>query len=131
MVRDKFNQLNSRYYLSNMRLVMGGTEDIPATSYKTNTGVVVSSGVTVNADSVSDEHVFNMLNTMQQELPGGVSLTRFNISRTGALNDEVLRVISQTGMYGLVKTEINFLWYGIKFIETPPATDPNAPKTTP
>lgn len=135
-VRDRFNQFNSRYYLTNMRLVMGGIEELPDAKFKSNTGNVVASRVTVDADALSDVYIFNMANAMLQELPGSVGITHMNLLRTGAVTDDMLRTISQTGAFGIVKANVNFTWYGIKFSDTasessPSTSDAHAPPPTP
>ena len=129
VVRQRFDQFNTRYHLSGMRLVMGGIEDVPDPRFKNNTGGIIGSDVSVSADALSDLSIFNSINAMLQEMPGGVKITHIELNRATPITPQVLQTISKTGAFGVVKADLHFTWYGIRFNESPSESDTHAPPT--
>ncbi len=130
-VRQKFNQFNKQYHLSDLKLVMGGIETLPDPQLKTSSIVMISSAVNTSANALSDTHVFQVLNALQQELSGSVKMTKFSLTRKEGISDDLLRSITQSGPVGLVKAQMEFSWYGLQFNETPSDGSANASKSVP
>jgi hypothetical protein len=125
MVLEKFNQYKAQYGLSNLRLSVSPIQDIKDPQYVRKTSAVSSSEVSVELDTLSDERVYELLDAMQQELPGVCKITRLTLSRDHRMDDELLNTLRQKGTYPLVKTAIKFTWYSINPIEVPEIA-PNA-----
>jgi hypothetical protein len=127
-IRDRFNQFKDEYHLNNLRLSMGAIEDLADAQYKRKSNAINSSRVTVDFNALSDEPVFTLITSMQQDLPGGAKVTKLSLTRAdNGLTDDILRVISTTGAYPMVRGNMEFTWLGIKPVE-PGDSNANAKK---
>lgn len=126
MVLEKFNQYKAQYGLNNLRLSVSPIQDIKDPAYMRKTHSISSSEVSVELDTLSDEHVYDLLDVMQQELPGVSKITKLALSRDHPLDTEALTIIEQKGSYPLVKASIKFTWFSINTLDTPVEAAPNA-----
>lgn len=124
-MKENFRKFKNEYYLSNLRLSMAPIVDMKEADYKRDTYSIISSDILVSFDGLSDEFTFDLIEGMQQQLPGSSKITRLSLQRMSNLSPEVLHTISEKGVAAIVKGEIKFMWYGIKPLEN---TDANAPK---
>lgn len=115
-VRDKFDHYNDEYLLGNLRLTMSAIEEVQGSQYRRKNNVMIASDVNVHFEAVADEYVYDMLGAMQQQMAGGIKVTRVRLQRQRGLSDDVLRAISEKGTFPLVVGEIKFKWLGMKFL---------------
>lgn len=126
-VLDKFNQYKGQYNLSNLRLSVSPIVEMKDGQYRRKTSVVTSSDVSIELEVLSDERVYELIETMQQELAGFSRINRLTLAREKKIQDEVMNIIRSKGTFPLIKTGIRFSWYSINPLETPEAP-PNAPR---
>jgi hypothetical protein len=127
MVLEKFNQYKTLYSLNNLRLSVAPIQDVKDGQYKRKTSLVSYSEVNIDLDVLSDESVFELLDTMPKELSGVSKITRVTMSREKPLGEDVLGAIRQRGTYPLIKTGIRFVWFSINPVDSGEAS-PDAKK---
>ena len=126
IVLEKFNQYKAQYGLNNLRLSVSPIQDIKDAAYVRTTSAISSSEVSVELDTLSDERIYELLDTMQQDLPGTCKLTRVLLSREHAIDNELLNALSQKGTYPLIKATIKFTWFSINPVENAAGANTNA-----
>ncbi|NBO18985.1 MAG: hypothetical protein EBV03_07135, partial [Proteobacteria bacterium] len=105
-VLDKFNQYKTQFSLSNLRLSVSPIAEMKDGQYRKKTSLVTSSEVSIELEALTDERVYEMLETMQQELSGFSRISRLTLARERKLDDDVLNAIRTKGVFPLVKTGI-------------------------
>lgn len=118
LLRKKVNEFKPRYYLNDLAITMAPAKDLTGDKYKYKTGNMVSSELTVNFDALTDEDVYSLMQSMQDELSGAVKTTKFSITRQNKATDDSLRQIAKSGQYSMVKGSIQLKWMGIKSADT-------------
>ncbi|MDE3016502.1 MAG: hypothetical protein KGI29_06240 [Pseudomonadota bacterium] len=116
-VREHFGKLRDRYYLNNVHLTMSPITAMAESQYKRNTVGMESSDITLSFEAISDEYVYDMLEAMQQELPGSSRVNQLTLTLTQPLTSGILREISQKGTFPLVSGKIEFTWFGVSPME--------------
>lgn len=119
-IKKKFDDYRGTYFLDNLSLTVDPPQE--SASGKRANSAIMTSNVQVTFDAVNDEHVYRLIDAMENELPGVVRMTLVNIGRQGKLTEEELRALAKNGRIALVRGELRFTWLGIKNI------DPNASK---
>lgn len=127
MVLEKFNQFKTQYTLSSMRMTVSNAQEVKDGIFKRKNSNVNFSDVVVNFDVMSDENIFQLVDSLREELPGISKVVRVNMYRQRPFDDEIYQQISQKGSYPLIKSEIRFIWFGINSIEPPAASSPATP----
>jgi hypothetical protein len=117
-IKKTFDQFKKRYRLSEANLDLSTPVEL-VDIYKTDTTVVVSSEVTVKFKAITDEYVFSFIDAVLKELPGYVKVEMLQMSRTGEVNDDLLRRISKGENPELVAGSMTFQWRDLKDISTP------------
>lgn len=117
VIRKKFDEFKDRFYLSNLRMTMGPVQEMQGNKYKRNSHVVIASEVGFQFDALSDEDIYSLMQTIQNELPGTARVTKFMIERKSMVTPSILSDISQNGTAPVVSGEVNFLWFGMKPVE--------------
>lgn len=112
-----FNSFSDKYFLSGVRLSMGGLDDMKDAKYVRKTNKMVSRTVNVNFSALSDEYVFGVLNDMPKTMAGSTRMTRMVLTRQSEVNDSILRQITQKGAYPLMNGELQFTWIGIQPVD--------------
>lgn len=125
---DKFNLFRSQILLMNMRLSMSSIQEMGEAQFRRKTNAVNWSEVTVGMDALSDEHIYGLIKTIQENLPGISAISRLSIAKTGSLSETTLRAVSEKGPVPLVKADMKFVWFGINPVEAAEGTATNAPK---
>lgn len=125
-LRKKVNEFKPRYFLNDLSLTMAPTQEMAGGKYRYNTGVIVSSELSVNFDALTDEDIYSLIQAMDKEFSGSVRVTRFSITRERKVTDDSLREIARNGQYSMVKGSMQMGWLGIKSFETaaPPGRNP-------
>lgn len=86
--------------------------------------IVLNNELSVEFEGMSDELVFSFMDSLSEELPGYLQLTRLRIDRADDINQKLLNKISQErSLYPTVRGNMTFTW---KTLKTKP--DPNAAK---
>lgn len=117
-LRQHFDMYKLQYFLGkDSRVNMPAIQEIKDPKYKRNTFVAEISEVTVGFDALTDEDIYGLLQSLKQELPGAVKITKFSIARQNSLTDATIRMILETGQERLVSGAIQFTWYGIKSVD--------------
>jgi hypothetical protein len=116
-LREKIEEFKTRYFLNDLSITMGPVQELTGDKYHYKSNVMVSSELTIDFDTLSDEDIFSFLQSLQNELAGGLKVTRFTISRQNKVTDEGLRTIAKNGQYSMVKGETKFVWMGIKAVD--------------
>jgi len=131
VLRKKFDMLKAQYFLNKAKFIMGAVEELKGAKFKSTSNTVVDSEVSIECEAISDEDVYNFIQSLQQELPGVIRMTEFSITRLNRVTDDALRQIAEKGQYSLVKAELKFVWYGIRTQDStnPPATPTNSTDT--
>jgi hypothetical protein len=132
VLRDKVEEFKTRYFLNDLSIAMGPVQELTGDKYKLKSGQMVNSELTVDFDTLTDEDIFSFLMALQNELPGGLRVSQFTITRLNKVTDEALRVIAKTGQYSMAKGQAKFSWMGIKTPESsPPVAVPAVNKALP
>lgn len=116
-LRVKIEDFKTRYFLNGLSITMGAIKDMPDPKYRYKSSQMISSELTVDFDTLTDEDMFSFLNALENELAGGLRVSQFNIERVSKVNDEALRAIAKTGQFSMVKGQAKFTWMGIRAIE--------------
>jgi len=116
--KNRFNLFRDQYYLNDMHLNMSPITEMKDPNYRRKAYVIASSEGNVDFEGLSDEYTYGLLNAIQRELPGSSKIVKLTLTRQGAVTEEALRTISEKGGYSLVKSEIKFIWFGIKPVES-------------
>jgi hypothetical protein len=126
LLRKKFLQYRVRYYLSGLSANMQPAQEMNDPKYKRHTTVMVNSEVKATFFALTDEDVYNLMKSLQQEFSGVIKVTQCTLVRKGKPTDTALAAISQSGEAQLVDANINFNWLGIKPVENTSLNDINA-----
>jgi hypothetical protein len=127
MALEKFNQFKTRYTLSSMRMTVSNAQEVKDGIFKRKNSNVNFSDVVVSFEVMSDENIFQLVDSLREELPGISKVVRMNMYRQRPFDDEVYRQVAQKGTYPLIKSEIRFIWFGINSTEPPAASSPATP----
>ncbi len=130
-VQEKFNQYKAQYGLNGMRMSVTQVQDVKDVIFKHKNSNVNFADVTVGFDVTIDQGIFQLVNSLRDELPGVCKLIRFNVTQQRPLNEETLLEIKQKGETALVKAEIRFVWFGINSIDPEKAASAPATATSP
>ncbi|MDX1975309.1 MAG: hypothetical protein SFT92_06495 [Rickettsiales bacterium] len=122
-IRVKFEELKTRFFLSNVRLTVSAVQDVPGHNYKSLKDAVVKSEVVISADALTDEDIYSFMDALQTELPGITQVNQFSITRASRPTDAALRNIVDTGQFLLVSSNIKFNWFGLKDLGIAPVTN--------
>jgi hypothetical protein len=117
-----FRDFKKRYSFGVLKYTAGDAVLQEDPKYRRGTSLIETRTVTVTFDALSDEDVYELIQAIQKELPGSAKITSLTLSRESRLTDQIVRTITKTGKFALVKGSLQFIWYGI----TP--SDPNAAK---
>jgi hypothetical protein len=128
-LRAKIEDFKTRYFLNDLSITMGAVKEMTGPLYQYKSSQMVASELTVDFDALTDEDIFSFLQSLQNELPGGLKISQFNIMRNSKITDEALRAIAKNGQYSMVKGQAKFTWMGIKSLETEAA--PGSKKAAP
>jgi len=120
---EKFNQFRSQFDLSNLRLSVSPVQEVKNPKFKRKYSAVNFSDVNIELDVLYDENVYELLNAMQRELSGVCIISHLSMSLAKPLDDGILKAISTSGTYPLIKTAIKFNWYSINPVESSDAND--------
>lgn len=124
LLRKKVDEFKPKYFLNDFSLVMSPAKDMTEPQYRYPTSVMEASTLTANFDALTDEDLYAMLKAMQDELSGGLKITKFSIARSSKVTDETLRTIARTGQYTVVKGDMKLTWFGIRVLDAEPAAEP-------
>ena len=129
-MQTKLSGFAKQHYLNGqLKLSMDSISEMKDAAYKRPTNIIASTTATLNYEALSDEDIYGLIQSMQQELPGSVKITKWAISRESHLTDENIRLITKQGKYPLVKGAMEFTWYGIQPVDAP--ANPNMPPNMP
>jgi hypothetical protein len=117
VLRAKIDEFKTRYFLNDLSITMGAVKDLSGPKYQYASSRMVSSELTVTFDTLTDEDIFSFLQSLQNELPGGLKVGQFSLARNNKITDEALRAIAKSGQYSMVKGEAKFTWMGIRNME--------------
>ncbi len=118
VAKNRFNRFKDQYYLSDLHLSMSPVTEMKDANHRRDAYIVVSSEVNVDFEALSDEYAYGLMNAIQRELSGSSSISKITLTRQGAITEEALRAISENGSYPLVRSEMKFIWFGIKPVES-------------
>jgi len=119
ILRAKVEEFKTRYFLNDLSITMGPVQELTGSPYRYKSSVMVASELTIDFDTLTDEDIFSFTKALEEELPGGLKITRFTLSRESKVTDEALRTIAKDGQFSMVKGEVRFRWLGIKSLTSP------------
>ena len=131
LLRKKFLQFRSRYYLNGLSANMQPAQAMNKPQYRRRTYLLTNSEVKATFFMLSDEHLYNLIQAMQQELPGAIQVTQCTIVRQNRLTDATLESISKSGDAQLINADIKFNWLGMTPVENINVNDINTIGITP
>ena len=124
---NQFNKFKDEYALAGMHLALSPVQDTKDALLRRKNSNVNFSEVNVSFDSVSDENVYRLIDALPYELPGVSKLIKVNMLLQKPFSEEVLQALIRNGTSPLIKTELQFIWFGINSIKKPDSK-PDAPK---
>lgn len=124
MVLERFNEYKNHYALSSLRLNASPAQDVKEPVFKRKNGSVNFSDVTVDFEVTSDESVYQLLDSLREDLPGISKVVKVNMSLIRPLGEDVIQGIIQKGSFPLIRVNVRFIWFGINPIENADAAKP-------
>ena len=121
-IQDQFNKLQE-HDINDMTLNVSLAKEPKDAKLKRPFGMIVSSDLKINFNTLLDDNALTMLDAMQSELLGVPKITSFKITRSEDISEKVLQSVRSTGSYPLVKAEVTASWLSIKPQEAAQAKD--------
>lgn len=118
IILEKFNEFKNLYYLNDLHLSMEPAKPVDGAAYKRGPNAIVASPVKAEFNTLSDEYVYALLYALAQDLPGSITITDITLERQKDMTDDVMREVAQKGSASMVKSTVNFNWFGIRAIDT-------------
>lgn len=106
--------VSKRLNINNGKGSFGSEAVITAEPFKKKTLQGISSLVKLEFETLTDTQVYAYLDTLLQDFPGYVKITKFSMEKDGEINDAVLRAAGSGRFPNLVKTQIEFYWIGVR-----------------
>jgi hypothetical protein len=114
-VKRRLRYLQSVFDLSeNLKLALSTERKLQSPAFRSLPHTIsVRSGAKLSFSTLSDLHVFSLIQALQTELPGIIEFTRVQVFKRNKLNTSALARISTGNQPELVAAELQFNWYSL------------------
>ncbi len=114
-VRDIFNIYRSQFFFKKLSVDMQPVTDVTDDpKYARKTLVTVKSDVKISFEGTSDDEVYALIRLLPMELAGYTKINKFEIHKSGNIDEKTVLGIRANGSASLVSGVIEFTWYGMK-----------------
>lgn len=120
-VRDLFNYYQNTLFLKKVTVELQPINDASDGKYGGKHFIATRTTAKVTLEAITDEDVYRLVRTMQNDLPGFIKITSMNFTKREPLTRDVLERIRREGYHTLVTGEMTFEWYGLR---SPDETSP-------
>lgn len=119
--------LNQQYKIKNLSLDISPAVLQIAAPYQRKTGGVNTSIVKISFESMTDEYAYSVMRDIIASFPGFLRVTTVNLTKSGAISDEILYAVKNGEIPPNVKSEFAFDWLGLEVKNNDATTPPPPP----
>jgi len=107
-------KLHDKYNLTSLEIVTSKIDYLTDKAFKTNSGDMIKYEVTLTFAGLSDSSIYELIDSLKQEMPGIVLIHDLKISREGDLSQTYIsNSLNSHKLIPLIKGAIGFSWIGI------------------
>ena len=110
--RANIASMRKRFGLNSIQLSNTGFKEVK-TDLATARSIALASYATIRFTAAYDVPIYDMVASVEDTLPGIVSVSSVKIKRIGSANDMVMESITKGNEVNLISGEISFNWFGV------------------